>query len=270
MTSVELKKKLDDSIERVNKRWNTLEKQSKKVGVDFNKLKDVILNSTLLDKEVVLYKDIRELLKDFNLDFDDWDVDTLVESVNKLFDLLKIQKNWENKYNKQVNIEDKPKIQVIVDFLNNWEDEVREFFIENSKEYFELRQKESEEYQKFKAEHPRDRYTSSWNSFIRDYYKDIHSITKEITLNSREWKIDEDRLNKILEREKQNKYEILEKRVKDICGEIQDASNLYIGKNGELNGFIIGDKGKAKVETIGAGGYNIQCFHYRLLVNPVK
>lgn len=55
-------------------------------------------------------------------------------------------------------------------------------------------------------------------------------------------------------------------RVSNKCGEIIDASNLYIGLNGEPNGFIIGKKGRSVVETIVAGGYNIQILHYRVLV----
>ena len=40
--------------------------------------------------------------------------------------------------------------------------------------------------------------------------------------------------------------------------------------NGEINGIAEGEKGRAKVETIGAGGYNIQCYHFRVLVNKIE
>ena len=55
-------------------------------------------------------------------------------------------------------------------------------------------------------------------------------------------------------------------RVNAKCGKIIDASDLYISINGQLNGKIVGEKGTAKVETITAGGYNIQVLHYRVLV----
>lgn len=51
-----------------------------------------------------------------------------------------------------------------------------------------------------------------------------------------------------------------------MVGKITDAKGLTIGMNGELNGLVIGDKDSATVTTILAGGYNIQCLHYRVLV----
>lgn len=75
---------------------------------------------------------------------------------------------------------------------------------------------------------------------------------------------------KIMDRELTNKRNTLIYRTMEVVGEITDASNLTVGDNGEINGFIIGKTGKAKVETISAGGWNIQCFHYRVLVKAVK
>lgn len=55
-------------------------------------------------------------------------------------------------------------------------------------------------------------------------------------------------------------------RVKAITGTITDAKNLrFAGKS--LNGIVYGEDGNARVETIGAGGYNIQRYHLRVLVH---
>lgn len=84
-------------------------------------------------------------------------------------------------------------------------------------------------------------------------------------------KFDSEKLDKILAQDKLAKYYDLCNRISDIVGEITDASNLSIGhQHGEINGIVVGTKGKAKVETIGAGGYNIQCFHFRVLVHKLR
>ena len=80
-------------------------------------------------------------------------------------------------------------------------------------------------------------------------------------------KFDPDWLEKEIEEEKNNKLIDLMTRVSKVTGEIIDASHLSI-KEGNLNGYIIGKDGNAEVETIGAGGYNVQVYHYRTLIKP--
>ena len=64
------------------------------------------------------------------------------------------------------------------------------------------------------------------------------------------------------------------KRVREIVGENPDWANLWIRQGNEwegavVNGVVRGDSGSADVSTIGAGGYNIQKFHYRTLVHKI-
>lgn len=77
------------------------------------------------------------------------------------------------------------------------------------------------------------------------------------------------KLNKALDQEADRKYDFIIERTNAIVGTITDATGLTVGAKDDLNGIIVGTKGRAKVQTIGAGGYNIQCFHFRTLINAV-
>ena len=57
----------------------------------------------------------------------------------------------------------------------------------------------------------------------------------------------------------------LYQKISDKVGTVS-AVNLYCGEDGSMNGTVKGDKGKVNITTIIAGGYNIQCIHYRVLV----
>lgn len=58
-------------------------------------------------------------------------------------------------------------------------------------------------------------------------------------------------------------------RTKAIVGNVTNWEHLHYGVAG-LDGVVYGDKGKASVNTIVAGGYNIQRRHYRVLVKAIK
>ncbi len=79
----------------------------------------------------------------------------------------------------------------------------------------------------------------------------------------------EERLLKIINRDAETKEQLIIARVNKCVGKIEESLNLYVGVNGELNGKIKGENGICKIETIYAGGYNIQCLHYRVLVKKL-
>lgn len=62
-------------------------------------------------------------------------------------------------------------------------------------------------------------------------------------------------------------------RVKDITGEVTDWTGIRATQGSQgftvLNGIVIGKEGRAKVESILAGGYNIQRLHVRVLVHEI-
>lgn len=166
-------------------------------------------------------------------------------------------------------------IPVIVDFLERWKNRVEAFY---KKVYPQFREeledwyKEDHEYCDWfihnnatpaerktrREEHTKAKreFNSKWNWMIQ--YCDCFHV------------LEENRLKKDLEQEANRKYDFIVERCNAICGTITDAAGLTIGEKDDLNGFIIGEKGTAKVQTIGAGGYNIQCYHFRTLIHEVK
>lgn len=77
-------------------------------------------------------------------------------------------------------------------------------------------------------------------------------------------------VQKMLDADYRAKYDWMLDQVIGITGEITDASCLTVAETGELNGHITGEKGTAKINTFSAGGWNIQCFHYRTQVKKIK
>lgn len=169
-------------------------------------------------------------------------------------------------------------IKIIIDFIENWKAFCRDYYLVKLPRYV----KAKEEWYTKSSEH-----ADWWNKggWYDPNKKEIEKVYREYTRNFREiwggfesyvivrhgaYEIDMEKLNRELDEEGNRKYDFIIGRTNEIVGTITDAKYLRIGDKGDLNGYIIGTEGQAKVQTIGAGGYNIQCFHFRTLINKVN
>ena len=138
-------------------------------------------------------------------------------------------------------------IPVIREFLSNWKKEAYEFYSNK----LESLQNELQGVSK-----------TDWErrNALRQKYGDMVFKANYYGSNANEY------LQKEIELDAEAKYYNIVTKIQKICGEVTDAKNLYIAHNGELNGYVYGNNGNAEVRTIGAGGYNVQRFHFRTLV----
>lgn len=100
--------------------------------------------------------------------------------------------------------------------------------------------------------------------YKKSYYSKVESRYFKLSL-------DESELDKLLDEDKKAKYNMFMEQIIPITGtHIKEVKFMSIGEKGDLNGTIVGDDGVAKVLTFSAGGYNIQCYHFRTRVTRLK
>ena len=177
-------------------------------------------------------------------------------------------------------------VPAITEFLTAWKAHVTEFYNnlfskypEALKQYHEDMKPYTMEYfqeNKFRKEQP-DAWRE-WNTakkLIKEAFEVrfaciapyIDRVYNPTTQRYDQFALNTDKMNKDLQTEYDRKYDFIIARTNEIVGQITDASNLSVGPKGDLNGYIIGTKGCCSVKTIGAGGYNIQCYHFRTLIH---
>ena len=173
-------------------------------------------------------------------------------------------------------------VTVIIEFLENWKQNMRDFYADEFAKYPTAKaeyKKERKEIEDRHAEARRHPNTQAWKEYRKEEkahdkaFADRWGFLFEYVQHNyrtESYSFDSAKFEKDIKREAERKYDDIIDRTKAIVGEITDASGIEVGYKGNLDGFIIGTEGKAKFQTIGAGGYNIQCFHFRTLIHEVQ
>lgn len=103
-----------------------------------------------------------------------------------------------------------------------------------------------------------------WNTGKYDEYK-VKS-KEAIAAKPKVYTRTEEQIKDDVEHWKVRESELMAERIKTEFGDII-STDLYLGADGNVNGIIRGKLKTARIDTIFAGGYNIQCLHTRLLVH---
>ena len=182
--------------------------------------------------------------------------DAIVESEKKEPEVEKVYRGWVEKYNNALKftaeVEEMPEIfkQVIALLATEWT-----AWDVNDRERMKKMRAELPAYKYGMTKEEREEYTRAHNN-----YRKAFPITRE-----NELKQSDEYLYKKNEDEATMYMKDLIHRIKNRVGEITNLENIhFVGK--ALNGYVEGTLGKAYIDTILAGGYNIQRLHYRVLV----
>ena len=228
-------------------------------------------------------------------------------AVDKLEEARQTLANWQAKLDERIAADDYLEAnapEILKDFLENWKQHAIVYYREKRIRFIEYRKelKAQERAARLEAlqtlpslERYREIYkgreltdsdlANLWprkdvDAFLSERGLEYHQIQRklnefgdQITFRLLEIRDDQEReawLEKAMEEEKRAKLIDLIGRIMGTVGTITDAAALHIGPEGDINGHIVGTEGKAKIQTIGAGGYNIQCFHFRTLIHEMK
>lgn len=226
---------------------------------------------------------------------------------DKLEEAKKILANWKEKLDERITSDDYLEAnapEILKEFLENWKQHAIDYYRQKRIRFIEYRKelRAAERAARLEAlqtlpslERSRKLYegrepsdcdlANLWprkdvDEFLHERGLDYYQIQKKlqakgdgIIFRMLEISNEQEReewLERTMEEEKRAKLLDLIGRIMSTVGTITDASALYIGPKGDINGYIVGTEGKAKIQTIGAGGYNIQCFHFRTLIHEYK
>lgn len=247
MKSQELRERLEKAEANVEKRKATIERHKKAAEKKLQQIK-----AKGWEPDRALYQN--------NRGNESWEaywavceyehkLEDIKGATDKLAEAEEIAANWRAKLEKQVDLETKIAFEM-PEVFRQLKDELAKSWTE-----YDLERKAM--MLAFKK-----RYTDGEMTYKewRKHYK----YSEELSLSRSEAEFYKEN-----EREAEIFIIDLYNRVKAITGEVTDWGNIHYGGKA-LNGWVEGKNGKAKVESILAGGYNIQRLHVRVLVHEIK
>ena len=253
MKSSELKEKLDKALERVEKAQGTIERHKKQL----EKKQAVLLRCEWVKPflnnldEIKWDENKRKAYKEATGDDLYWDAcdvqhkeEDIKGAYKKLEEQKQIAENWREKYNKQVELETKIEFEMPPIFQQCKEDLAKDWTETDIRRREIMKEKRRElpwkEFRKAYSYNQEQEYGKTDEEFMRINLRDAELFIID-----------------------------LYNRVKAITGEVTDWKNIHYGGKA-LNGYVVGENGTARVETILAGGYNIQRLHMRVLVHKMN
>lgn len=241
MTSGELKERVIKAEEKVDKIKATIERHKKQADKKLSVIRKNGWNENdrYALKDTPEYNDSYWAICEYEGKLED-----IKSSTRKLADAEQVVLNWKEKYDKQVKLETLI-AREMPDIFRQCRDELAE-------EWTQVDIKRREKMLQMRSE------------LSYDEFRKLYKYSDEISLN-----ITDEEFRKSNNRDAELFIVDLYNRVKAITGEVTNWGNIYYGGKA-LNGWVEGENGKARVETIGAGGYNIQRYHLRVLVHEVK
>ena len=258
-----LNDRISKAEETITKKQNTIEKKVALIAKKQDKMTKVDSNEAKW-----LEFDIKNLQED------------IIRLQKEVAEKQKSLEGYKEQLEKEIEKANSRDVKVIIDFLEMWKGLVKNFYEESFPKWIEAR----EAY--FKADHDycQEANHGDWRrTNDRTKLEELKKVRKTANERFNGWKflnpyivghrevsLDWEKIQKDLDHEANVKYDFIIERTNKIVGQITDASHLSISEKGDLNGIIYGTKGNAYVETIGAGGYNIQCFHFRTLIHEAK
>lgn len=242
MKSTEIKERLDKAIEKVDKTKATIERHKKQAEKKLQSVKDNGWDQGLTDGN--FYRGDNYNFEALSAISDyEWKLEDIKGAEDKLKDAEQIVVNWKEKYDKQVDME--------TVIANEMPEIFRQCRDELAEEWTKQDIKRRETMNKKRAE------------LSYDDFRKLYKYSEEMSYN-----LTDEEFKKSNLRDAELFIVDLYNRVKAITGEVTNWGNIYYGGKA-LNGWVEGENGKAKVETIGAGGYNIQRYHLRVLVHSI-
>ena len=239
MMSFEIQERLNKAQETVEKRKATIERHKAQAE---KKLQKITTNGWSVEAKMEYAKadnrDAYWMICEYEMKLAD-----IISAEYKLEEAEQIVKNWQDKLNRQIAMELTLANEVPEAFKQARAELVEEWVAGDIRARDVMLQKKKElSYEEFRK---------------------LYRYTEEDAL-----KHTDEEFRKIEEREADIWLINLYNRVKEITGEVTDCSYLHWGGKC-LDGCVVGKAGRARVETIGAGGYNIQRFHLRVLVHKM-